>query len=388
MESQIFEKIQRDLDEKGADSAIDNLCEDLRQRKDYHNLFYAMLMKKRHQLGVSVIPTSPALRLPPNVHQEYEEAIRDAARTVGALFLKENNIAHAFSYFNMINEREPLVQALEKYVAQEGEDCEPIVNIAYHQGVHPKKGFDFILKRYGICSAITTLSGNHFPFGEDVRDYCIKKVVRALYDELRNRLRADIQAHEGITPPQDLPVVELIKGRTWLFGEDIYHVDISHLSAVVQMSVHLGACEELNLSRELCEYGQNLSPRMQYHGDPPFEDQYRDYGVYLSILAGEDVETGLNHFRAKVEKLVPEEDGTYPVEVLVNLLLKVGREQEALQLATRYLVNVDERQLTCPGIVELCERTFRFDELARLAKQHNNPVHYLAGLISAKGKSN
>ena len=32
--------------------------------------------------------------------------------------------------------------------------------------------------------------------------------------------------------------------------------------------------------------GQRLSPRFQYASDPPFEDQYKDYGLYLAALAG------------------------------------------------------------------------------------------------------
>jgi hypothetical protein len=178
----------------------------------------------------------------------------------------------------------------------------------------------------------------------------------------------------------------LIKGRPWLFGDDFYHVDTSHLSATVQMSVHLGPSAELNLARELCEYGQHLSPRFQFPGEPPFENLYKDYAVYLSILAGDEVEAGLQYFREKIEQLKPEEYGTYPAEVLINLLLRVGREEEALQIASRYLVKADERQITCPGIVELCERTGKFDVLARLAREHDNPVHFLAGLIAAKHK--
>ena len=55
------------------------------------------------------------------------------------------------------------------------------------------------------------------------------------------------------------------------------------------------------------------------------------------------------------------------------------------EVAGKFLVNVDERQITCPGVVELCERTKRFDLLSRLARENNNPVHFLAGLI-AEGK--
>jgi hypothetical protein len=387
MDQSTFDELQKRLGESGPEAAIDRLCDELRAEKDYHNLFYALLMKKRCQLGVNPVPTSPALKLPSEVHAEYEEAIRTAARTVGELFLQDGNIAQAYPYFNMIHEREPVVAALEQFNPTESEDCDAVVNIAYHQGVHPRKGFDIILDRFGICSAITTLGGHHFPHGDEVRDYCIKRIVRALYEELRARLRSQIQSQEGVAPPADTSVVDLIRGRFWLFGDDLYHVDTSHLSAAVQMSVHLPPCAELDLARELCEYGQRLSPRFQFPGEPPFEDQYKDYAVYLAILAGVNVEEGLNHFSAKVEQLRPGEDSTYPAEVLVNLLLKLGRDDEALEVASKFLVNVDERHITCPGVVELCERAKRYDMLAQLARENNNPVHYLAGLIAAGSPS-
>ena len=150
------------------------------------------------------------------------------------------------------------------------------------------------------------------------------------------------------------------------------------------MSIHLPPCAELDLARELCLYGQSLPARCQFSSDPPFEEHYRDYGVYLSILAGENVEDGVTHFRAKAESGSPEEIGTYPAEVLVNLLLKIGRDQEALAIARRYLVTADSRQLTCPGIVELCEKTGDFQTLSEVAREQNNPVHFLAGLLASR----
>jgi hypothetical protein len=92
MDQSTFDELQKRLGESGPEAAIDRLCDELRAEKDYHNLFYALLMKKRCQLGVNPVPTSPALKLPSEVHAEYEEAIRTAARTVGELFLQDGNI--------------------------------------------------------------------------------------------------------------------------------------------------------------------------------------------------------------------------------------------------------------------------------------------------------
>jgi hypothetical protein len=381
--AELYDDLEQELHHKGAGAAIDTLCAALRAQKDYTGLFYALLMKKRHELGVSPIPTGPAQALPESVHAPYEDAIRDAAHTVGQLYLDDCNIAGAWAFYRMLGETEPVRQAIEKVVLVEGEDSQPLVDIAYHQGVHPKKGFDVVLERYGICSAITLVGGGEFPHGPEVRDYCIKKLVRALHTELVERLLAEIERVQNFRPSVRT-VGELIAGRDWLFADDLYHIDVSHLGAVVQMSMNLTPSPELEQARELCVYGQHLSPRFQFNSDPPFDEQYRDYSVYLAILAGEQVEEGLAHFRAKVEKTNPEEFGTFAAETFVNLLLKLGRQQEALAVARRYLATVDARRLTCPGIVELCEKTGDYQILAEVAREQNNAVHFLAGLLAAE----
>lgn len=382
MDSATFDDLQHTLEGAGPAAAIERLCTALRDRKDYSSLFYALLMKKRHELGVSPVPTGPAQDLPEAVHAPYEDAIRDAGRQVGRLYLDEGDIPRAWMYYRMISEPGPITEALDKYKPGESEDVQQVVEIAYHQGVHPRKGFDLVLERFGLCSAITTAGGGHdLGHAPEVREYCIKRLVQALTRELKDRLKTDIMRREGSAPEVD-SVKELIAGRDWLFEDDFYHIDVSHLSAVVQMSIHLPPGEELNLARDLCAYGTHLSPRFQYAGDPPFDDQYKDYGVYLATLAGDGQEEGLAHFRAKVEKADPENDGTRPAEVLVNLLVRLGRHAEALAVARRYLAAVDNRQLGCPSITELCQKTHDYQTLAEVAREQGDPVHFLAGLLA------
>src|SRR5262249_24299999 len=216
----------------------------LRERKDYSNLFYALLLKKRHELGVSPIPTGPSQDLPDAAHLPYEDAIREAARLVGGLVLQEGNIPHAWAYFRMMGEPEPVARALQEVQPGENDDIRPLVEIAYHHGVLPRKGFDWILNRYGICNAITTVTSQDTSLPADVRDYCLKRLVRALYEELYGRLKAEIESREGKSPAERT-IRELMAGHSWLFEDDFYHIDISHLGAVVQMSLYLAPGEEL-----------------------------------------------------------------------------------------------------------------------------------------------
>jgi hypothetical protein len=377
----VLEQLQQTLAARGAPAAIEQLCATLRERKDYANLFYALLLKKRHELGISPIPTEPAQSLPADKHAPYEDGIREAGREVGQLYLQAGDIPHAWMYFRMLGEPAPVAQALEHHQLGEGEDSQQVIEIAFHQGVLPRKGFDWILSRYGICNAITTVSGQDFSSAPDMREYCIQRLVQALHAELLERLKADVERLEGKAPATN-SIRELMAGRDELFADEFYHIDVSHLGSVTQMSLNLPRCDELRLARELCLYGERLAPRFQYSSEPPFDNQYRDYGVYLSILAGENVEEGLAHFRAKVENADPAETGTFPAEVLVNLLLRLKRPAEALAVARRHLMGATGQPLSCPGVAELCQRAGDYAALAEVAREQGDPVHYLAGLLA------
>ncbi|MBL8800173.1 MAG: hypothetical protein JNM56_40195 [Planctomycetia bacterium] len=387
MEASLFDELQQTIQSAGPAQAIDRLCAQLRERKDYGSLFYAMLLKKRHELGVSPLPTGPSSELPEKVLDDYEEGIRVAGRLVGGLFLEEGNLAQAFSYFKMLNELEPVRAALEKYELPEGQDAQPIIELALHHGAHPRRGFEWVLDRFGICSAITAmgsyLNGSNFPHGTQARDDCLKVLIRALHTQLVQRLHYEITRKEG-TAPETQSVTELIAGRDWLFDDDNYHVDVSHLSSVVQMSAPLGKCAELKLLRELCAYGQHLSPQFMGRGDPPFEDTHKDFGHFYDVLDGAQVEEGLAHFRQKAENPDPDEPGNPAAEVLVNLYLSLNRPADALAAARQYLVGADERNLTCPNITELCRKVNDYRTLAEVAKERGDAVNFLAGLIAAK----
>ena len=388
-----FSRLQSTLESQGPAKAIEELCTELRRKKEYNSLFYALLMKKRQELGVVPIPTGPATDLPESIHPIYEEAIRAAAREVGSLYLKANMIPQAWVYFRMIDDPAPIKAALDALTPGEDDDIQPLVGIAFYEGVHPEKGFAWILQRYGLCSAITTVGGGESTHPEAVKQHCVKALVRTLYNELRHRLTNEIETHDGAAPlesslPAETPGVvrQLVANHDWLFAEDAYHIDTSHLSSVVQMCMTLPPCPELGLAREMCAYGAKLTGRFIGPDEPPFDGGYADYDIYLGILAGDDVEGGLAHFRRKVEVADPQEVGTYPAEVFVNLLIKLGRGKEAIDIARKYLIDAEAegRQLTCPNLNELCQRYHAYDVLSEVARERGDAVHFLAGLLAAK----
>src|SRR5579871_3344481 len=88
----LYESLRERLAQAGPGPAIEWLCEELRKHGDFGKLFYAMLLKKRFEMGVTPIPTAAASELSPQQQEEYEAAVRDACRTVGKLFIEASTI--------------------------------------------------------------------------------------------------------------------------------------------------------------------------------------------------------------------------------------------------------------------------------------------------------
>ena len=271
LDAAAYERLQATLAARGAAAAVDELVAELRKGDDTQGLFYALLMKKRVELGVSPFPTGPANELPPETHEPYEDAIRDAGRHVGGLLLARKEYAKAWAFYRMLNEPEPVRDALDAFTPGPDDDVYPIIEIAWQGGLLPKKGFDLVLDRHGICSAITMVSGSDLASNPDLREYCITNLARALHAQLTERVRNDLTGR-GVTVPDGATIPQLVELDPALFADDAYHIDTSHLSSVVQMSTQLPPGAGVNFARELCAYGRKLAPNLQGNNDAPFEE--------------------------------------------------------------------------------------------------------------------
>jgi len=382
LEPAAYDRLRAALTADGPLAAADKLADELQVAEDYQGLFYALLLKARVELGVPPFPTGPASDLPAETHERYEQAIVEAGRKVGGLLLEKGELNKASGFFRLIGETEPMRAALVAYTPGPDDDTYGIVEIAWQHGVHPKKGFDLILDRHGVCSAITMVGSADLSQRPEVRDYCVKRLIVALSEQLRERLLGDLR-HRGVSVADTATVPELLAADPELFADDMYHIDTSHLNSVVQYAGQLPPCDELKLAIQLSEYGERLSLSLRGDAAPPFENTYADYTPYLKVLAGIDVEAGLKHFHAKLAPAAEIGD-TYPAEMLVNLYLRLERLTDALAVAKDHLANTGGQELSCPPLVELARRAKDFAALADAAKANADPVNYLAGLIAGQ----
>lgn len=388
MNNSLFLDLDQTLERSTPSEAVDRLCLLLKNKGDFHSLFEALLLKARLQQGLPALLSQNGEELTAEQKTAYENDVKLAARSVGQHFLEEKNLLNAWPYFRMIGEPEPIAKALETYEPGEAdEDAFPsILDLAIQQGAHPERGFALLLKKYGICNAITTL-GQSFPHSGIVRQKAVTLLVNALYTDLRNSLAVHMKELEGTAPPDDATIAQILEGRDALTADNCYHIDVSHLSSVVQYALEMPAGETTLKVVDLCIYGSKLAPRFQPNNDPPFEEGYKDYLAFYRALNGIDTEAGLNRFRMKAESTENSAEVTAPAEVYVHLLAQLGRHKEALEAYARYLTQANPRQLACPLPTELARQAGDFVGLAELCLRRGDAVGYAVAKAAGSQKN-
>ena len=372
MSTDLFPALDELLGARGGAAGLDFLIEQFKASGEFGLLFEARLMKKRFDLGLPLVQTGSI------TSEDYQNFVVEAARDTGRLFLEAGNIERAWPYFRAISEPQPIAEAIEKTEPHEGID--PVIGIAFQEGVHPRKGLELILGQHGMCRAITA-------FGMQAvtkdRDQCIALLANSLYREIVDRMARAIEARECAAPlTQNL--IELMNGREWLFGEWDYYVDTSHLFSVLPYGTEMQDPTLLQTFHELCEYGKHLSPNFQTPGVAPFEKQCEAYDHYFLALLGIDVEQQLDYFRRQIAESDPEVVGDAPGRALVKLLVAIGRPAEALEVLLNSVFEDAPYGTPVPSALQLCYQTNDFAKMTDLAKNRGDLLSYTAGQILGK----
>jgi hypothetical protein len=347
----------------------------------------AMLLRARVELGLPVVLDRGSDDLPEPSRARYEERSIEALRKVGHRLLADGDVPTAWAYFRLLGERGPMIEALDARRTTPESDPDEVatlIDVALYQGAHPERGFRLVLDHYGICSAITAF--DQLPPDESVRASCAGLLVSALHEQITQAVRADLASRdEGETTDAHRSLPALLADHPELFEAENYHTDLSHLAAIVRFSVIANDPGVLARAAELADYGSRLADRHQYPGEPPFEDLYRDHALYLRALGGHDVDAAVSHFRAKLDASDPNDDtgpaATGPAQLLVRLLERAGRIDEALDLAADRLAGVPDSLLICSGLPRLARRAGRLDRLAEAQRRRGDAVGYASTLL-------
>lgn len=374
--------------------ALERLAEALAERGDPRGQLEALLLRARWDLGLPLVRPTPLNDLAEPTRTQYEERYVTALREVGRRLLDSGAIIAAWPYFRAIGEPEPVASAIEAFQPEAlGEDeddggfevaerINEVIDVALGQGVHPRRGFDLVLDHHGTCSALTAFDS--LPADEAIRRHAAGRLAHRLHRDLISNLDAELARHGEPAPEPGTPLPHRFDGRPWLFDDDSYHVDTSHLAMVVRLAPLLDDPAAIRLARDLCDYGARLSPRLRPDGEPPFDDHFGDHTLYLGALLDPEGagEAAVAHFRSKLGPpgAFDPSDRETPVraQTLVRLLDRLGRPGEAFDVASSYLADLPDGALGEPSLASLGLRLGRLDDLARLATLAQDPVRLAA----------
>ena len=301
----LIDDLESTLRDSGPEAALDRLVAEMEARDDPRSLLDALLLKARFDLGLPAVQPASLADLPDPLRTSYEDRYVVAIRRVGARLLDRGDIVGAWPYFRAIGEKEPIVAALDRFEPGDGDaSVGHVVEVAFTQGVHPLRGFTLILDHFGVCSAITSFEG--LPPDETLRVRCASLLTARLHEHLVASLRAEIERRGQPMPAEGTSVADLIHDRDWLFFDDAYHLDVSHLGSVVRVSPILEDRDALARALDLAEYGRKLSDRHKYEGEPPFDRLYEDHAIYLRALLDESrQDDAIAHFRGSSRRRTP-----------------------------------------------------------------------------------
>lgn len=379
MTSSVYDLLQETLRTGGVESVLEQLADTLRHQRKLHELFDARLMLARWRLGLPLTQPTNFDALEPADRDRMEQAYLEACREVGYLLLDEGRLREAWMYLRLVGDNEEVARRIRQLEVTE-ENVEDLIQLSLHEGVSPAYGFELILKHYGTCNAVTMYQQEMHTKPLAAQREVASLLVRHLHGELTQNVRADIHRREG-SEPTGSTLQQLVQDRDWLFSNDNYHIDTSHLNAVVRFSLVLEEPADLRLALDLTHYGRHLSPQFQFQGEDPFSDTYVDHGRFLGALLGQDVDEALAHFRQQAEQTNLEEDGTTCVEVYLALLARLGRYREAMEEHARLLPPGTRTLGYSPGLLELSASGNQWETLMRLARQRDDLVGYVAGLL-------
>lgn len=378
----LFDQLTEQATSQGPLAALEALIQQMRSEKNFHRLFDAKMLKKKFELGLPLLRPTSLSDVPQDQRETFERAYIEAAREVGQSLIENGQLNDAWLYFRTIQEKEPIAAAIEKMsLPDDFEKAQELINIALYEGAHPIKGLQFLLKTNGTCNTITTLDQVMPQLSGEERKQAAALMVRHLYDELIQNVQADVQRRMPFAPPAN-SLRELILGRDWLFQEGNYHIDVSHLNSVVRFSRFLEpGAPELKLALQLAEYGARLDQQLQYAGETPFDEFYPAHQHFFEILLGEKIAEGVAYFQQKLDQDPDEQDQQMIAYVLVDVLVRSGRAEQALQVAEKHLRFLDEQSFS---FAELCVKVGRTEAWREAAKEKGDLVGFTAALLSAK----
>ncbi len=377
-----FELLEQELSNGGAEAVLRRLAEQLRAKAKYHELFEALKMQLRQQLGLPLLFSDDANELDEPTRDKLDQGLLDICQQIGRHLLEQGSAREGWMYWRPLGRRQEAADLLGSVEAND-DNLDELVEVFLREGVDPGRGYSLILEHYGTCNAITTLEGELYQRPKPEQQVLVGLLLKHVHAELLANVRADISQHEQRDPPEH-SLAELIADRDWMFTEYSYHIDTTHLASTVRFARRLEKEDELRLARDLTQYGKRLNSQFQYPGDEPFNDLYHSHELFFQVLLGENVDEALSYFQDKAETVDPDEHGCVAIETYVDLLARADRFEQAIKVMVDQMPQGSQPAGICPSLFELAEKANQFEDFLRRCREQEDLLGFATGLIHTK----
>jgi hypothetical protein len=379
MSKSTFDELESQLSGQGADAVFDALSAELRGEKKFHELFDSLLMRSRHKLGLPMILATSLDELDEPLRTQVEDAYLASCREVGTLLLAEGRLREAWMYLRPVGDKTVVAEALAATKPND-DNLQDLIEIGLHEGVAPALGYELVLKNYGTCNAITTFEGAVLGRPKADQQAAAGLLLKHLHAELVANVRSDIARQEGSEPKEQM-LHALAADRDWLFAENNYHTDTTHLAATVRFARLLEEPALLELAHDLTEYGRRLSEQFQFPGEEPFVEVYPAHGMFFAAQLGRQVDEALDYFHRRAKEVDVEEYGAGVVEIYVALLARLKRYDEAIEATIELIPPGARTSGFAPNLLELSRQAGNYGPLMNVCRERGDLVSFTAGLM-------
>ena len=389
----VFEVLQSEsgkfnLENRNTDSLFDHAIKFYADSRSAMEMFEAMKMRLRSRLDLPIFAAEDEPRLSEDRQRRLESGLLDACRQAGTMLVQDGKIAEGWMYLRVLDDKDLARELLTSTKITE-HNYDEMIQVLLHDGVDVGRGFRAVIEHQGTCNSVTLFDQTIASCSKKDRQAAATELLNHFYDELFVMVRNDVlQREEAVSATQTDRALanslgELLLSNPWLLKEGGYHLDTTHLSAVVRNASVLESAELLQKARELVQYGRGLHHEFQYPGDEPFVDFYPAYAVFYDVLLGVNVDAGLKIFQRKAETVDTDQHGTVAMETYVDLLYRIGRHRDAVYEAIRLVPGDVASQAVVTKLLPIALETGDpevFDRIAAYCRKSNDVLGFTAAM--------
>lgn len=375
----MFNQLSTASQSSGPEVVLDQLIEFLEGKQRFHELFEALKMRARLKLGIQPTQIDRDERLDEETEIRMERALIDSCRRVGEGLLKQGKIREGWMYLRPVGDRQAAANLLSS-IPPDDENTDALLEVMVHEGVDVATGYRLALERMGTCNSITLFETAIAARPRRDQQQAAGLLLEHVHSELSQNLRRDIAEREG-SEPTETTLAALLEARPTLLRDGTYHLDTTHLSSTIRFARIIDDRHHLELALDLTQYGRHLHPQFQYPGEEPFLDLYPASTAFFRALLGDQIDAGIRYFTHKADAVDRQQFGNIAVEVLIDLLSRVGRHEVALQEFARRMPPDARLMGIAPSMLELSQRLGSYDTMRQLCVQRDDLLGFAAALI-------